>query len=132
MMKIKIIGDSYALLSGGYDPGESGALTFRLPEAGEITALTVNGRAYPATGAVCRVPVTAFQTGSNRLSLRRADGRVIPAEGVRLTGGLFSPEGASVPDLIAACDKRFAALDRAIASLTSRVKNLEEDSGILP
>ena len=132
MLKVKFIGDSYALLSGGCDPGESGMLAFRLPAGESVASLLVNGSAYSASGAVCRVPVTAFKTGSNRLSVRLTDGGTIPAEGVRLTGGLFSPEGASVPDVIAACDKRFSALSRRIADLTERVKTLEEDTGILP
>ncbi len=132
MMKIKFVGDSYALLSGGCDPGEAGHLTFRLPAGETVASLAVNGSAYPASGVVCRVPVTAFRTGSNRLSVRLTDGRTVPAEGVRLTGGLFSPEGASVPDVIAACDRRFAALESRIAALTERIGTLEEDTGILP
>ena len=132
MLKVKFIGDSYALLSGGCDPGEAGMLTFRLPEGESVASLLVNGSSYPAAGAVCRVPVTAFKTGSNRLSVRLTDGGTVPAEGVRLTGGLFSPEGAGVPDVIAACDKRFAAFASAFADLTARVKTLEEDTGILP
>ena len=132
MMKIKPVGDSYALLSGGNDPGENGYLSLRVVGEGKVCALSVNGRAFHMTGDVVRVPVTAFKTGSNRLSVRLTDGGTIPAEGVRLTGGLFSPEGASVPDVIAACDKRFSALSRRIADLTERVKTLEEDTGILP
>lgn len=132
MLKIKFIGDSYALLFGGCDPGDGGMLTFRLPAGESVATLVVNGSAYPAAGVICRVPVTAFKTGSNRLSVRLTDGRTVPAEGIRLTGGLFSPEGAGVPDVIAACDKRFAALEKRIADLTERVKTLEEDTGILP
>ena len=93
-MKIKVIGDSYALFSGGGDSCEGGNLSIRVSGGGPITALSVNGRAFSVRGEVATVPVTAFTTGSNRISLRRADGRVIPAEGLRLTGGLFYPEGA--------------------------------------
>ena len=132
MLKIKIIGDSYALISGNGDPGENGFLSFRMNREGVVATLSVNGRAFPVSDGVCRVPVTAFLTGSNRIVLRRSDGRVVPSEGVRLTGGLFSPAGAKTEEVIAACDKRFAALDAKIEGLAARVKSLEEDFGILP
>lgn len=132
MMKLKVIGDSYALFSGGGESGEGGILSLRVVGDESIVALAVNGRAFPVHGAVSSVPVTAFQTGSNRISLHRADGRVIPAESIRLTGGLFYPEGAGVGDVIAACDKRFAALDASLRALAARVQALEEDTGILP
>ena len=129
-MKSKPVGDSYALLSGGADTGENGTVSITLPVG--IAAVSVNGRAFPAAGSVCRLPVTAFKTGVNRLTLRRADGKSIPSEGIRLTGGLFSPAGAELSDLIAAFDSRFAELAGSIASLSARVKNLEDDTGILP
>ena len=129
-MKSKPVGDSYALLSGGADTGENGTVSITLPVG--IAAVSVNGRAFPASGSVCRLPVTAFKTGVNRLTLRRADGKSIPSEGIRLTGGLFSPAGAELSDLIAAFDSRFAELAGSIASLSARVKNLEDDTGILP
>ena len=130
MLKTKLVGDSYALLTGGADTGENGTVELSLPSG--ITAVAVNGRAFPAAGSVCRMPVTAFKTGVNRLTLRRTDGKPIPSEAIRLTGGLFSPAGADLPDLIAAFDARFAELAGVIASLSARVKNLEDDTGILP
>ena len=132
MMKIKTVGDSYALLVGRPDPGENGFLSLRV--AGERTAkiLYLNGRGFPCADGVFRLPVTAFCTGSNRLSLALADGGAIPCEGIRLTGGLFSPEGATVADVIAACDARFARLAASLEQLAVRVKALEDDSGILP
>ena len=132
MLKVKIVGDSYALLSGGADAAEGGTVALRLPSVGTVASVLVNGRAFSASNAVCRLPVTAFQTGVNRLALRREDGSTLPAEGIRLTGGLFSPAGAELSDLIAAFDRRFAELARATADLAARVKTLEDDSGILP
>ena len=132
MMKLEIIGDSYALISGNGEPGEDGTLTLHLNREDRIASLSVNGRSYPVSGKVFRVPVTAFATGPNRLALRFADGRVVPSEGIRLTGGIFFPQGAGIADVIAACDKRFAALDAALIKLAARVRSLEEDSGILP
>ena len=64
--------------------------------------------------------------------ISQTDGKPIPSEAIRLTGGLFSPAGADLPDLIAAFDARFAELAGVIASLSARVKNLEDDTGILP
>lgn len=132
MLKIKIIGDSYALISGNGDPGENGFLPLRLNGERTVGTLFLNGRAFPVSDGVCRVPVTAFQTGSNRVALRLSDGKTVPSEGIRLTGGLFSPAGAAIGDVIAACDKRFAALDAKIKELAARVGSLEEESGILP
>ena len=130
MLKVKMVGDSYALLTGGADTGENGTVGLSLPAG--IAAVRVNGRSFPAANAVAFVPVTAFKIGVNRLTLRRADGKNIPSEGVRLTGGLFSPAGAELPDLIAAFDRRFAELSESLADLAARVKNLEDDTGILP
>lgn len=131
-MKIKTIGDSYALLVGRPDPGEGGFLTLRAEGEGAFASLSVNGRTFSPSGAVFRIPVTAFATGSNRLSLTRSDRTAIPCEGIRLTGGLFSPEGATVADVIAACDARFARLAASLDKLAARVKALEDDFGILP
>ncbi|MBP5611102.1 MAG: hypothetical protein J6X72_07205 [Clostridia bacterium] len=131
MMKIKTVGDSYALISGAADPGENGRIPLRVAGEG-IAALSVNGRGFPLIDGVARVPVTAFATGSNRISLRKADGRTVPCAGIRLTGGLFSPERAEIGDVVAACDKRFSALDAAVKELTARVRSLEEEFGILP
>lgn len=131
-MKIKIIGDSYALVSGKSEPGENGRLSLCVAGEENVASLSVNGRGFPVSGRVARVPVTAFATGSNRISLRRSDGRTVPCAGIRLTGGLFSPERAEIGDVIAACDKRFSALDAAVKELTARVKSLEEEFGILP
>ena len=131
-MKIKIIGDSYALISGKSDPGENGFLSLNISGETTVGTLSVNGRAFPVSDGVCRVPVTAFQTGSNRISLRCPDGKTVPSEGIRLTSGLFSAAGAAIGDVIAACDKRFAALDASVKGLAARVKSLEEDFGILP
>ncbi|MBO4283258.1 MAG: hypothetical protein J5958_01420 [Clostridia bacterium] len=130
-MKIKIIGDSYALISGN-DPGENGFLPLRLLGEEPVSTLTVNGRAFPVSDGVCRVPVTAFLTGSNRIALRLSDGRAVSSEGIRLTGGVFSAAGAELGDVIAACDKRFAAVDARQRELAARVKALKEDFGILP
>lgn len=132
MMKIKTVGDSYALLVGRPDPGEGGFVSLRFGSECAFASVSVNGRRFAPSGAVFRIPVTAFRTGSNRLSLVRADGTEIPCEGIRLTGGLFSPEGATVADVIAACDARFALLTASLEKLTARVKALEDDSGILP
>ena len=131
-MKIRIIGDSYALVSGNGDPAESGFLSLRLCGEGTVGSLSVNGRAFPVSESVCRVPVTAFVTGAIRISLRRVDGWTIPSEGIRLTGGIFSPAGAEIGDVVAACDKRLSALAASLAALSARVKALEEESGILP
>ena len=132
MMKIKPVGDSYALLSGGNDPGENGYLSLRVVGEGKVGALSVNGRAFHMTGDVVRVPVTAFSVGENRVALRLPDGRTVPSEGIRLTGGLFSPAGAKTEEIVAACDKRFASIAASLAGLAARVKALEEESGILP
>ena len=80
MMKIKPVGDSYALLSGGNDPGENGYLSLRVVGEGKVGALSVNGRAFHMTGDVVRVPVTAFSVGENRVALRLPDGRTVPSE----------------------------------------------------
>ena len=130
MVKIKLVGARYGLLEGSADPGERGYVRFRAEEA--VASLSVNGRAFGFSDEACRVPVTAFRIGSNRLSLRLRDGRTVPCEGIRLTGGLYSPEGATVADVIAACDRRFAILTASLSALSSRVKALEDDSGILP
>ena len=132
MLKIKIIGDSYALISGKSDPGENGFLPLRLNGERTVGTLFLNGRAFPVSDGVCRVPVTAFQTGSNRVALRLSDGKTVPSEGIRLTGGLFSPAGAELSDVIAAFDSRFAEFARAQAELSARVTDLENDFGILP
>ena len=132
MLKVKIVGDSFALLSGGSETGEGGAIALSLPAGDAVAAVSVNGRAFPASGSVCRLPVTAFKTGVNRIALRRKDGRTLPAEGIRLTGGLFSPVGAELADVITAFDKRFAELATAQAELSARVTDLENDTGILP
>ena len=131
MMKIKVIGDSYALISGS-DPGENGFLSLRVNGEESVATILVNGRAFPVSDGVCRVPVTAFLTGCNRLALRLPDGRSVPSEGIRLTGGIFSAAGAEIGDVIAACDKRFAAIEGRQKELAARVKALEEDFGILP
>lgn len=131
-MKIKLVGESYALLSGRSDPGENGYLSLRVSGEEKVGALSVNGRAFPATGEVFRVPVTAFAVGENRIALRLTDGRAVPSEGIRLTGGLFSPAGAKTEEIVAACDKRFASLSASLAGLAARVKALEDESGILP
>ena len=131
-MKIKPVGDSYALLSGGNDPGENGYLSLRVVGEGKVGALSVNGRAFHMTGDVVRVPVTAFSVGENRVALRLPDGRTVPSEGIRLTGGLFSPAGVKTEEIVAACDKRFASIAASLAGLAARVKALEEESGILP
>ena len=132
MMKIKAVGDSYALLVGHPDPGEDGFLSLRVADGRTVRTLLLNGRGFSASGDRFRLPVTAFRTGSNRLALALENGTVIPCEGIRLTGGLFSPEGATVPDVIAACDARFARLAASLEQLAARVKALEDDSGILP
>ena len=91
MLKIKLVGDSYALLTGGADTGENGTVELSLPSG--IAAVAVNGRAFPAAGSVCRLPVTAFKTGVNRLSLRRADGKTILQIAGKLAGKTFSGSG---------------------------------------
>ena len=132
MLKVKIVGDSFALLSGGSETGEGGAIALSLPAGDTVASVSVNGRAFPVSGGVARLSVTAFRTGVNRIALRREDGRTLPAEGIRLTGGLFSPAGAELSDVIAAFDSRFAEFARAQAELSARVTDLENDFGILP
>ena len=131
-MKIKMIGDSYALLVGGADPGEGGFVSLRVPGDARVSRIAVNGRSFPVAGEVCRLPVTAFATGPNRIALGCQNGKTIPCEGIRLTGGLFSPEGASLSDVIAAFDRRFSLLFASLEKLSARVETLENDSGILP
>ena len=82
MLKVKIVGDSFALLSGGSETGEGGAIALSLPAGDAVASVTVNGRAFPAAGPILRLPVTAFKTGVNRIALRRKDGRTLPAEGM--------------------------------------------------
>ena len=131
-MKIKTVGDSYAFIKGETDAGQNGMLSLGIGGDGTVGTVSVNGRAFAVRGSVCSVPVTAFKTGSNRVVLRRQNGRTIPCAGIRLTGGLFSPEKPSTEDVVAVCDGRFAALYAAFSALEKRVKALEDDFGIFP
>ena len=129
-MKYKLIGSSYAILSGEPDPGEGGILTLGFQGGEGIAAICLGGRSFPVTGKVCPIPETAFVTGPNRVSLSRSDGSTIPAEGIRLTGGLFCPEGAGTEDLIRAFDRRIDGLEKRIASLSSQFNRLSLESGL--
>jgi len=132
MLKYKIVGDSFALLVGGGEPGDNGFLRLGFSADARIESVIVNGLAFPGSGPTLRVPITAFAIGVNRIALRRTDGTTVPAEGIRLTGGLFVPDGAKIEDVVAVCDKRFAALDASLKELAARVGALEDESGILP
>ena len=132
MLKYKIVGESFALLAGKGEAGENGFLTLGFPADVPIVSAKVNGCSYPTIGTTLRVPVTAFAVGVNRIALRLADGKTVPAEGIRLTGGLFVPEGAKIEDVVSALDKRLAAFGTALEKLSARLGALEEESGILP
>ena len=129
-MKYKLIGKSYAILSGDPTPGEGGILTLSVKDGEGIAAIRINGKSFPLNEKVCAVPETAFVTGPNRVSLSRSDGAAIPAEGIRLTGGLFCPEGTGTEDLIRAFDRRIEGLEKTVASLSSRLASLSDDSGL--
>lgn len=128
-MEYRIIGTTYCCHTGGRtELGEDG-IRIAVPEAGEGSALLMNGRRFPIRDGSVRLPREAFISGINRITLVRPEGR-IPAEGILVAGGSASPAGASLPEIIRALDSSIARLADMLDDLDTRIAKLEDEEGL--